>query len=496
MGNRLRKTFVVFILVFGSIIHTAVSASTSNVNPEIASSNVGDSLRLDFPYNCDYAGSLLSYFREDDYVVYDLLFAFPFYGYTYSGIHMGSNGHVTFARGYYSWSVTWYAVLDRGGTFGKVLGTEVWNCLNFKKDWGESIVYAGEGDMIGFRAERTYIAVEGGTYRFSIRTDDGMRVFLDGQQIINGWKVQEATSYHKTVQLQEGRHEIVVEWFEWGIHAYAEFSIELAVMFDADPRIGSITVDGNKYTSSQLPKSFFWTVDSYHSFSVDSMVHGGTGVQHIFTGWNDGHTDTSRTVRVTEPANYIANYRTEYYLTVNSEYGDPQGEGWYDAGSVATFSVTSPMNAGFGVQYVFDHWSGDIYATTPNATVVMNYPHTVTAVWRTDYSQLYFVTGTACLVVAVSAITVWALKKRKPGPPKLPPTAPPPPALPVETKPVVKSMVPKVSTADLDDAVHEYIVQHEGVISISQAVKDLGISTEELKASTERLQKAGKLMKE
>ena len=45
----------------------------------------------------------------------------------------------------------------------------------------------------------------------------------------------------------------------------------------------------------------------------------------------------------------------------------------------------------------------------------------------------------------------------------------------------------------MDDRVFNYIVEHEGVISISHALVELGISVEELKASFERLKKEGKL---
>lgn len=66
----------------------------------------------------------------------------------------------------------------------------------------------------------------------------------------------------------------------------------------------------------------------------------------------------------------------------------------------------------------------------------------------------------------------------------------------VQKEPIVKPLVPKLSTADLDLLVYDYIVQHRGVISVSQAAKDLGISTKKLKASTKRLQKEGKLVKD
>jgi hypothetical protein len=45
----------------------------------------------------------------------------------------------------------------------------------------------------------------------------------------------------------------------------------------------------------------------------------------------------------------------------------------------------------------------------------------------------------------------------------------------------------------LDEKVYDYISDHGGVISWTQAAKDLKISVEELQAATERLKKSGKL---
>lgn len=105
------------------------------------------------------------------------------------------------------------------------------------------------------------------------------------------------------------------------------------------------------------------------------------------------------------------NFILQYYLTVHSEYGDPDGEGWYDEGTTASFSVTSP--AGFTIQPVFAVWGEDVSATTPSATVVMDSHKTVVASWRTDYTQLLAIIAVLTTVVAVSAGAVY-LKKRKP----------------------------------------------------------------------------------
>lgn len=53
-----------------------------------------------------------------------------------------------------------------------------------------------------------------GWYRFTTVADDGVRVYVDDQLIIDGWKIQPATEYKGDVFLREGRHKLVVEYYE------------------------------------------------------------------------------------------------------------------------------------------------------------------------------------------------------------------------------------------------------------------------------------------
>jgi hypothetical protein len=55
-----------------------------------------------------------------------------------------------------------------------------------------------------------------GTYTFTVRGDDGVRLFLDGTLIIDGWKDQPATTYTATRTLTAGAHEVRIEYYERG----------------------------------------------------------------------------------------------------------------------------------------------------------------------------------------------------------------------------------------------------------------------------------------
>ena len=55
-----------------------------------------------------------------------------------------------------------------------------------------------------------------GSYTFTVRADDGVRLFLDGTLIIDGWKDQPATTYTTTRALSTGPHQIKIEYYERG----------------------------------------------------------------------------------------------------------------------------------------------------------------------------------------------------------------------------------------------------------------------------------------
>jgi hypothetical protein len=54
----------------------------------------------------------------------------------------------------------------------------------------------------------------GGTYTFTARTDDGIRVWVDGTLLLDAWKNQPPTTYTATRTLSPGNHEVKVEYFE------------------------------------------------------------------------------------------------------------------------------------------------------------------------------------------------------------------------------------------------------------------------------------------
>lgn len=139
-------------------------------------------------------------------------------------------------------------------------------------------------------------------------------------------------------------------------------------------------------------------------------VNGTAGSRYVFEYWTiDGREVGANPVSVAmdKPHNLSIQYRVQYYVSVDSEYGSPVGSGWYDAGSSVEISVTSPQ--GFGLQKVFDHWEGDEVPDSPTVSILANSPKTLVAVWREDYTQIYV----ALLVVIAAALAIGLLALRR-----------------------------------------------------------------------------------
>jgi glucan endo-1,3-alpha-glucosidase len=69
---------------------------------------------------------------------------------------------------------------------------------------------------------------QAGNYTFSATADDGVRVWVDNQLIINQWKNQAANTYTTTRAMTSGEHQVKVEYYEAAGEAVAQVSWQKA----------------------------------------------------------------------------------------------------------------------------------------------------------------------------------------------------------------------------------------------------------------------------
>jgi glucose/arabinose dehydrogenase len=68
-----------------------------------------------------------------------------------------------------------------------------------------------------------------GRYAFTTATDDGVRLYLDGQLVIDGWRDQSGYAYTYVADLVEGDHALVMEYYDNAVDATAKLSWETTI---------------------------------------------------------------------------------------------------------------------------------------------------------------------------------------------------------------------------------------------------------------------------
>jgi hypothetical protein len=118
-------------------------------------------------------------------------------------------------------------------------------------NWGNG----GPGNGVGndnFSARWTGRAhIDSGTYTFIGGADDGIRMWLDGNPIIDQWHDQGYTEYRETRSVSDGDHDIKVEYYENGGAARVYFRWEQQTGCSGSPISLNQTVGGTIGSSGQ-----------------------------------------------------------------------------------------------------------------------------------------------------------------------------------------------------------------------------------------------------
>ena len=191
-------------------------------------------------------------------------------------------------------------------------------------------------------------------------------------------------------------------------------SVSPSVLTVVVPAKAVVWVDGVK----QQPGTIQIPVDAgAHNVTVPSIVEVDAGTRLRFDHWKDGPTQPNRTVTISLSRIFEAVYVTQYRLSIAGQTASTAGEGWYDSGYTATFSVaeTDQMNGLLGLlggRLRFQGWyeNNKLLSDSPVDHLIMNQPHTLTVLWQADYTMPIIIVGLLALVVFVLAYV--AMRRR------------------------------------------------------------------------------------
>jgi hypothetical protein len=157
--------------------------------------------------------------------------------------------------------------------------------------------------------------------------------------------------------------------------------------------------------------------DSTIAIEARGEVNNDDQTKYNFNHWllPAGTEVASQTLNYTveEPGVITAYYDTYYRLTVDTLYGTVDGEGWYKAGTKATWALvddTAPMEG------ILGFFQGKYRATTSSGTLTMDGPKVITILWEPDYLLPYILIPLVIVVVILAIVGFYFLLRKQQGP--------------------------------------------------------------------------------
>jgi uncharacterized protein YraI len=118
-------------------------------------------------------------------------------------------------------------------------------------DWGLGSPIGGlPADY--FSARWTAFEYLDGAYEVSLRADDGVRFYVDGNLIVNQWQLSPGNTYTAFFTVSAGQHGLVIEYFEAGGYAYLQYGLR-AIISTPVPTSPTATVITNLLNVRNIP---------------------------------------------------------------------------------------------------------------------------------------------------------------------------------------------------------------------------------------------------
>ena len=125
-------------------------------------------------------------------------------------------------------------------------------------DWGAgSPSPQVHSDNFSARMEGTFDFVDG-AYRFYLTLDDGARLYIDGELLIDGWADYPVRTKSKDIELTPGSHHVLVEYYERG--GLAELWLRWQPLFPTTPQIALATSPPPVPGSGDYTEKDKWTM--------------------------------------------------------------------------------------------------------------------------------------------------------------------------------------------------------------------------------------------
>jgi uncharacterized protein (UPF0332 family) len=149
--------------------------------------------------------------------------------------------------------------------FEKIIKMRKDRKINF--DWGLGPIIDDYYDNVSVTWEGKIKAPRNGEYRFTTRSDDGVRLWIDDRLIIDDWRKRAVEDHSNSIYLEKGTHDIKIGYFDAG--GYAVMKLLWIIPGTRRPKVIS--------SSFLRRKKGFLAPDNYQDesdFSVGEIVGG------------------------------------------------------------------------------------------------------------------------------------------------------------------------------------------------------------------------------
>ncbi|MEM3506378.1 MAG: hypothetical protein QXT31_01820, partial [Candidatus Bathyarchaeia archaeon] len=117
------------------------------------------------------------------------------------------------------------------------------------------------------------------------------------------------------------------------------------------------------------------------------------GSQAFFINWSDGDPSNPKSIIIKEDTILKVNYGKGFEVKVESDYGNPKGQGWYSLGSLANITIETIIDYGNGTRILFKGWGGDINSKNASVSIKVDKSKILKANWEKQHLISFLTEG-------------------------------------------------------------------------------------------------------
>ncbi len=140
----------------------------------------------------------------------------------------GDKGDTGATPSFSKWTVTWKTITG-SLQWGSNVGTNEFSPV-FDYNWGDSAVFSSYADYVGFSATMNINMQRTGPVTFTIGSDDGARLYVDGVMQIDDWSTHGYRTTSKVINLDQGTHTLTLWFYEITGTAHMSFDCDIDVI--------------------------------------------------------------------------------------------------------------------------------------------------------------------------------------------------------------------------------------------------------------------------